>query len=251
MSHTETSREIFSFHLVRLPLSKVPRFLICPLYQKKLSGLNHSESFFTMNLGESIIGSSRYNFKTVALFAWWSEERFLTEFLNQPFCKFFKDGWHVRMKLSRRWGEVTELKDAIVAPDIVNPDKPIVAVTLARLKMPEAPRFIKWGRPVESQVRNHEGKNMALAAIRPFNTFSTFSIWKNEAAMLNMVNGKDKQHDEESHKLAMEERCRRDFHSEFTTMRFTPFKEIGIWQGTSNYTSTCFNVNIAKESYDF
>jgi hypothetical protein len=236
-SSAEPSKEIFSFHLANLPLSKVPHFLSCPAYKQKISGLKHSESFFTMNLGEPIMAPPRYNFKTVAFFAWWSEETFLSEFLKQPSYKFLEDGWHVRMKLYRRWGEVAELRDALVDPDLAAPEKPVVAVTLARLKFRETVRFVKWGRPVESQVRNHQGKNLALAAMRPLNTFSTFSIWQNESEMINMVTGRDKLHDGESHKLAMKERVRKDFHHEFTTMRFTPFKEVGVWNGKSNYTS--------------
>lgn len=237
VSGAESSKEIFSFHLANISLSKMPRFLFSPAYKQKISGLNHSESFFTMNLGEPILTVPRYNFKTVAFFAWWREEACLTEFLNHPSHKFLEDGWHVRMKIYRRWGEVNELKNAIIAPDWAAPDKPVVAVTLARLKILQTPRFIKWGRPVESQVRNHKGQRLALAAMRPFNTFSTFSIWQNESEMLNMISGRDKMNDGESHKLAMQERVRKDFHSEFTTMRFTPFKECGTWNGKSNYTS--------------
>lgn len=234
---TKLSEEIFSFHLVKLPLIKVPRFLFSPTYKKKVPGLKHSESFFTMNLGEPIISSRRYNFKTVAFFGWWSEELFLNEFLECPTHQFLKEGWHVRMNLYRRWGEISELKDAIVSPDLAVTDKPVVAVTLARLNIFNARRFSKWGRPVEGQVRDHKGKTLALAAMRPYHTFCTFSVWQNEMEMLNMVNGKDKLSDGVSHKLAMQERIRKDFHYEFTTMRFAPFKEVGDWNGQRNYTS--------------
>lgn len=232
----ESSREIFSLHLATIPLLKLPHFLARPTYKQKIVGLKHSESFFTMNLGEPIVAVPRYNFKSVALFAWWSDKVFLSEFLNQPSYKFLAEGWHVRMKLYRRWGEVSELKDALVQPDLAVPEKPVVAVTLARLKISETARFVKWGRPVESQVKNHKGNNLAIAAIRPLNTFSTFSVWQNESVMLNMVSGRDKKHDGESHKLAMKERTRKDFHSEFTTMRFVPYKEVGAWNGKSSYT---------------
>jgi hypothetical protein len=182
------------------------------------------------------MGTPRYNFKSVALLGWWNQESSLSAFLEQPAHKFLADGWHVRMKLYRKWGEISELKNAVVGPELATPDRPVVAVTLARLNLLETRRFIKWGRPVESQVRDHQGQNLALAAIRPLNTFSTFSVWKNESEMINMVNGKNKLRDGDSHKLAMQERVRKDFHHEFTTMRFVPFKEFGQWNGRSNYT---------------
>lgn len=73
----------------------------------------------------------RYNFNSFAFFAWWRDETFLDEFLRQPSYRFFDDGWHVRMKQYRRWGEIAELRNSVVNPNFAVSDKPIVAVTLA------------------------------------------------------------------------------------------------------------------------
>lgn len=235
-SDITVSKEIFSFHLIKLPLLEVPQILFRRLHNNDILGLNHSESFFTMNLGESITSATRYNLKACAVFAWWREESFLDKFLEYPHHRFFESGWHVRMRLYRRWGEITELRNAVIYPNATASDKPIVAVTLARLKLLQTARFIRWGKPVENQVRDHKGQALALAAIRPPNTFSTFSIWKNESEMINMVQGSDSFHDGESHRLAMRERIRKDFHYEFSTMRFTPIREIGSWDDKSGYT---------------
>lgn len=226
--------EIFCFHLLKLPLQKVPFFLMKG--PGRVPGLLHSERFLTMNLGASIASSSRYNFRTVAAFSWWKDEHFLENSLNLPAALSNSDGWQVRMKLYRRWGHITELENAVVSPELAKPEQPIVAVTLARLNILQTGRFIRWGKPVEKQVRDHSGQLLALAAIRPINTFSTFSLWKNESEMINMVHGRS-HNDGESHKQAMQERNRKDFHHEFTTMRFVPIKEIGTWNGKSNYLS--------------
>ncbi len=191
-----------------------------------------------MNLGEPVMSGSRYNVTAAAMFAWWSSESRLDEFLKQPSHRYFDEGWHVRMRLYRRWGEIAELKDAAVDLDAKTPEGPVVAVTLARLKLLETTRFIKWGKPVESQVRDHSGNTLALAALRPLNTFSTFTIWRNEREMLDMVAGHDESKDGASHKLAMRERVRKDFHHEFMTMRFAPIKEVGTWCGRSGFTSS-------------
>ncbi|HEY1101469.1 MAG TPA: hypothetical protein VGF99_21195, partial [Myxococcota bacterium] len=68
-------------------------------------------------------------------------------------------------------------------------------------------------------------------------TFCTFSIWHDEAAMVGMVRGGDEQRDGGSHAVAMRERARRDFHHEFTTMRFTPLGEAGRWRGLGPFTT--------------
>ena len=54
--------------------------------------------------------------------------------------------------------------------------------------------------------------------------------------MVGMVQGRQEEHDGASHRLAMRERSRRDFHHEFTTMRFVPLREVGAWRGGSGYT---------------
>ena len=235
-SDAEHSQAIFSFHLVSLPLLKVPQRLLSSGLPKKIPGLNHAEHFFTMRLGEPILSLPRYQLKNIAFFAWWKDELSLTKYLEQPTSRFFNRGWHVRMRLYRRWGEVSELKNTVALPHVAVPDRPMVAVTLARLKILQTPRFIRWGKPVESQVRDHCGQTLALAGLRPLNTFSTFSVWKKESEMTQMVQGRNKLTGGESHSLAMQERIRNDFHHEFTTMRFAPFKELGTWNGISNYT---------------
>jgi hypothetical protein len=40
------------------------------------------------------------------------------------------------------------------------------------------------------------------------------------------------------HSNAMKERERKDFHFEFTTLRFKPIAEFGNWKGQSNFIST-------------
>jgi hypothetical protein len=225
--------EIFSFHLARLPLLKIPGFL---RGIRSVPGLKHSESLITMKLGEPILSPRRYGLTRAAFFAWWEDENALERSLEQPSMRSLAAGWHVRMKLYKRWGEISELRDAFIDPQLASPSQPVVAVTLARLKLSETLRFITWGHPVERQVRDSEGKTLALAAVRPLNTFSTFSIWKNEPEMMKMVHAGNADPDRERHKRAMHEMRRKTFHHEFSTMRFVPIGEFGAWEGNTKYT---------------
>jgi hypothetical protein len=230
------SKEIFSFHLVNLSFFSGLQFFFRPLHKRSIPGLHHSECFFAMNLGESVMSPRRFKLNSFAFFMWWSDEREIDRFVDQPEFAFFKDkGWQIRMKQYRRWGGVKEINDAYIDPSLTDPEGPVVAVTLARLKLSETFRFIKWGKPVERQVRDHRGHNLALAAFRPFNTFCTFSVWKTESEMTNMVFGKDRSSDGEDHRRAMVARSRKAFHSEFATMRFLPTKQCGEWKGRSDY----------------
>ena len=110
----------------------------------------------------------------------------------------------------------------------------MVAVTLARMKIPQVPRFIRWGRPVEQQVRDNPDASIALAAMRAPHTISTFSAWTSQRAMTNMVRGHGDGEKSKRHAEAMKERDRKDFHHEFTTLRFKPLSEHGEWEGRRN-----------------
>lgn len=106
-----------------------------------------------------------------------------------------------------------------------------MAVTLARMRFLQIPRFIHWGRPGERLVRDHPGTTLAMAAMRPPRTVATFSVWRSAREMTGMAFGRGDGADPGRHAAAMAERERRDFHHEFTTLRFRPLSEHGAWQG--------------------
>jgi hypothetical protein len=229
------SPEVFSFHLLRLPLAQVPRFLYGGL---SAPGLRHAESFFTMTLGEPVLSARRYQFRDVATFAHWEDETALDGMLAQPRGRPFAEGWHVRIaSLSSLGAHLRNRKRASRQRRSATGPARGRGDPLARLRPQETLRFARFGKPVERQVRDHDGKTLALAAMRPLTTFCTFSVWRDEAAMAGMVHGRTSDKDGTSHALAMRERTRKDFHHEFTTLRMIPLREVGEWNGKSGYTA--------------
>jgi hypothetical protein len=192
-----------------------------------------------MGLGSAILSPQRMQLGRLAMFASWDNERALDAFLAlDKLGRKLAAGWHVRLEFMRRWGRVAEFEDLPENQGKADPDAPVVAITLARWKIPEIPRFIRWGKPVEELVRDHPGATLALAAIRPPRTVSTFSVWRSLRDMTNMVRGRDGGPGAERHAVAMAERNRRDFHHEFTTLRFRPLSEHGSWQGRTGIVPT-------------
>lgn len=185
-----------------------------------------------MTLGAPILSPARMQLRTLAFFAYWSEESDLDTFLRSTALGHtLSSGWHLRLAFLRRWGRFSEFEDLTEPNENVDVKTPVVAVTLARLKLPELFRFTRWGKPVEEQVRDHPGKTLALAAFRPPRTFSTFSIWKSQQLMTEMVHGQGAYPGAALHANAMKERERRDFHHEFITLRFRILSERGNWLG--------------------
>ncbi len=226
---------IHSFHLAMVPRARAIGALLRP---PAAPGLRRLEVLAGMRLGAPALSPQRMQVHRLAAFAEWDDEAALERFLiERPLGRRLDAGWHVRLQFLRRWGSVSEFSHLPEVAGRTDPDEPIVAVTLARMRLPELPRFIHWGRPVERQVRDHPETRLALAAVRPPRTVSTFSVWTSARAMTGMVFGGDAGDDDAArrHADAMRERDRRDFHHEFTTLRFRPLSEHGAWEGRSDY----------------
>lgn len=211
------------------------RALCFPPTGQHVPGLKHAECMTRMTLGAPILSPARMQLRHLVMFAAWESQAAVDDFLaGTRLGRALATGWHVRMAFLRRWGHVRAF-DGL--PDRVgehDPEAPVVAVTLARMKPPQVPRFIRWGRPVEELVRDHPATTLAIAAIRMPNTVSTFSVWTSQREMVDMVRGRSAVPRPERHAAAMAERTRKDFHFEFTTLRFRPLAEHGSWEGRTS-----------------
>ncbi len=226
---------VFSYHLVRLTLTSAIRIMLFPINSKQINGLIYAETMSAMILGSSIFSKTRIFNREIAVFAQWENEDFLNAFLNtNKKGKQIDKGWHIRLEYLRQWGKISGYKIPTKEATIDN-DKSVVAVTIARMKYTQIPRFLRWGKPVEEQVRDNNGTTLSLATIRYPNIISTFSIWKTQKEMIDMVHGHSKLPQPKRHINAMKERDRKDFHFEFTTLRFKPLSEYGEWNNKRNY----------------
>ena len=226
---------VFSYHLVRLTFTSAFRIMIFPINSKQINGLIHAETMSAMILGSSIFSKSRIFNREIVVFAQWVNEDSLNEFLQtNNHGKQINKGWHLRLEYLRQWGKISGFQIPTLETAIDN-EKPVVAVTIARMKYTQIARFLSWGKPVEKQVRDHSGTTFSLASIRYPNIISTFSIWKTQKEMIDMVHGHSKMTQPKRHINAMKERDRKDFHFEFTTLRFKPLAEYGEWNNKRNY----------------
>lgn len=140
------------------------------------------------------------------MFARWEDEAAVESFMaDHALGRQLAAGWHVRMEFLRRWSRLAALPDLPARVGEWDPDEPVVAVTLARMRLLEVPRFLKWGKPVERLVRDHPGTTLALAAMRPPRTISTFSVWRSVREMEEMVHGHSTVPEPDRHAAAMVE----------------------------------------------
>lgn len=226
---------IFTFHIAHSSFGATLNTLLFPPSAKRIPGLIHAECLASMTLGSPLFSMQRILMNKIEVFAQWEDEESIDRFLSEnKLGQKLSKGWHTRLTFVRQWGKIDEFnipKETIE----ISSEEPVVAVTLARMKLSQVPRFIQWGRPVEKLVRDHPGKTLSTAGIRLPNTVSTFSIWKNKLEMDGMVHGHSSVKRPKRHSNAMVERERKDFHFQFTTLRFKPISEHGSWMGKSNY----------------
>lgn len=219
--------QVFSYHVIEAPVLTVGLRLFASGALRRVPGLLHAERFLPMRMGAGILSPSRYRWRAWVFVGLWESEPHLDRFLAAPpYSIFERPGYHVRMRAYRRWGSYRGFDQATL--DDVTPTGKVVGLTVARLKLTETLRFARWGKPVEALVRDHPGLVHGAVAFRPLNRFSTFSVWQDEDAMVGMVRGTV---GGKSHRDAMIERARRDFHYEFTTLRLIPISEHGTWPG--------------------
>ncbi|HXH79827.1 hypothetical protein [Nocardioides sp.] len=223
---------LHTFHLAELPSSVTVRALRRPPSGRTVDGLDHAEPLALMRLGAPVISPDRLQLRRMAVFAQWRDEAALERFLrDDALGRQLSVGWHVRLEFLRRWSALEALPDLPVTAGEWDQDEPVVAVTVARTRLGELPRFLHWGKPVERLVRDDPAVTLALAAVRPPRTIVTFSVWRSVREMEQMVHGRSAVPDPERHVAAMAERRRRDFRHEFATFRLRPLSEHGSWEG--------------------
>lgn len=134
-------------------------------------GLEHVEVLAGMRLGAAVVSPARMQLRRIAMFAQWRDEAALESFLaSDAFGRELAEGWHVRLEYVREWGQLSELDQLPEAARPMGPNEPVVAVTVARMRLPELARFIHWGRPAADSGSpgvdaGHRGHPVALHGI--------------------------------------------------------------------------------------
>jgi hypothetical protein len=223
---------LHSYHLAELPAHVSAATLLRPPDRTTVDGLCHAECLVLMRFGAPILSPARLQLRRFAMFAQWGETSALDRFLSgHAIGRRLAAGWHVRLQYLRRYGSIAALGELPERAGTWDLEEPIVAVTIARMKLREVPRFLRWGRPVERLIASHPAALFSTGTQRPPNTISTFSIWRTVREMTEMVHGRSDVRDADVHRAAMVEQRRRDFHHESTFMRFRPLSEHGTWEG--------------------
>lgn len=163
------------------------------------------------------------------LIAFWDDEDAFDRFVDgNPIGERFAGGFQARLRPLRSYGSWPGLSADISTSRAVQHNGPVVVLTLARLRVSQAVRFVRASRPAERAVVAHDGMIWASAAVRP-PFLATVSIWRDSQATAEYAYG----HQQPAHRDAVSEQQRKDFHRQSAFIRFAPTRLDGTLAGTN------------------
>jgi len=163
----------------------------------------------------------------VALIALWDDDVSLDRFLvEHRAAAALAGGWHVRLEPLRAWGSWPGLPDDLPSERTVDHDGPAVVVTLGRLRLTQAVRFLRTSAKAAGAVLEASGLTWATGLARP-PFFATCSLWQSTRALSTYAYGRRGA----GHPAAIAADQAKPFHHQSAFVRFRPYRSSGRLEG--------------------
>ena len=168
------------------------------------------------------------------LIAFWDDDEAFDRFLDRnPIAARLAGGFHARLTPLRAYGAWPGLPADVSASRATEHAGPVVVLTLGRLRMSQAVRFLRTSRPAERAASAHKGGLVwGSAAVRP-PFVATVSVWKDAEATAAYAYGP-----QEPHNAAITEQRRKDFHKQSAFIRFAPTEMEGTLIGKNPFVAS-------------
>jgi len=158
-----------------------------------------------------------------ALVAFWDDDDALNRFLaDGREAAPFAPGWHVRLEPLRAFGSWPGLPTDLPVSRAVDYDGPTVVLTLGRLRITQALRFLRTSAKAEAAVIAAPGLIWATGLGRP-PFVATCSLWESAHAASTYAYGPKGS----AHPSAITNDRARPFHHESAFVRFRPYGSEG------------------------
>ena len=163
------------------------------------------------------------------LIAFWDDDASCERFVDSdPIGRRFSGGLHTRLRPLRAHGSWPGLPADVRSSRAVSHDGPVVVLTLGRLRISQAVRFLRASRPAEKAAASDNRMIWGSAAARP-PFVATVSIWESAQASAAYAYGQQ----QPAHSEAIAEQQRKDFHLRSAFIRFAPTKLEGTLGGSN------------------
>jgi hypothetical protein len=218
---------ILSVHLADIGRARALRLQRMRLASDSVDGLRYSEITTLAPLGPRLMPAPSPG--QVGLIAAWEDEAALDAFLDgHPLAAQLAGGWHVRLQPMRIVGAWPELTG--VYPQEEQPmagEEPVAVLTLGRLRLTQAPRFLRASAAAEGLAIVDPGLVTSTGLARLPRLVATFSLWNSTSAMRAYVQGQGGP----AHRDAVQAHAARPFHHHSAFLRMRPVRAHGTWEG--------------------
>jgi hypothetical protein len=188
-------------------------------------GLRHANVALAAPLGGSILPSP--DLGRVGLIALWDDDRAIDEFLaGHALAARLASGWHARLEPVRATGSWPGLPGAVPSGPVADHDGPAVVLTLGRLRLTQAVRFLRTSARAEAAVVEAEGLIWATGLARP-PFVATCSLWRGARELSAYAYGRRRP----EHAEAIAAHVAKPFHRESAFIRFRPYRSTGGLSG--------------------
>ena len=217
---------ITSVHLTDVGVPAALRLLRKPPAPGRVDGLRQAD----VGTAAPLRGSSplaRPMLGRVALIAFWDDDAALDAFLaHDPMADALAGGWHARLEPLRAFGDWPGLPADISRDRSTEHTGPSVVLTLGRLRLRHAVRFLRTSRPAEAEALSAPGFVWGTALAKP-PFVATCSLWESTRALSTYAYGRS----EPGHPDAIASDRAKPFHKQSAFIRFRPYRMEGRLDG--------------------
>jgi hypothetical protein len=194
---------------------------------KTLAGLRYAALMATAPLSDG--GLPRPTTARIALFSVWDGERQLDAFLAEhPLALILsREGWRARLQPTHLYGAWPGLDQIVGHEPAMADDEPAAVLTLGRLRISQAARFLKASAAAERLAVGDPAMLRGTGMARPPALVATFSLWSSTVAMRAYAGGRTGR----AHLNAVSAHSARPFHHHSAFFRFRPYDSTGLWGG--------------------
>ncbi len=218
---------LLSAHICDLGLRSAARVLRHPPKPAEVPGLRYAETVVTAPLGGNLLPAPRLS-PVAMIAAWESDEAFeVFSASRHPVAGPLASGWQVRLQplhVYGRWPGLSGLPEGEVK---IGDEEPVAALTLGRPRLGRLPAFLKASARAEAEAVANPDVLALIGLARPPRLVSTFSLWRNVAAMRAYARGSS----DGAHPTATKADRANPFHHDSAFLRFRPYASQGSWDG--------------------
>lgn len=225
---------IASFHLAEVGKLAGLRLLRRALPSDLAPGLRYGVLAAASPLGANRL--PRPDPGRVALIAAWDDDDAIDRFLSDhPLAQTLRGGWHTRLQPTHIFGAYPPLAGLVGdEPAAMSQEEPAAVLTIGRLRLSQAPRFLKAGAAAEHLAVRDPSMLRGTGLARPPGLVATFSLWRSTREMRAYAGGDAGP----GHRAAVKAHAKRPFHHVSAFIRFRPYGAEGEWDGENPLAQT-------------